>query len=112
MECACGRNRDSKKRYRADVLIEDHLAKFDEKIDKETAKAAKRFGEAFDREQFLATSPRVAEIKAKRDALYERFAKAMNDSNLEERISPNRCPRYSRGAESWHPTSSALCCSR
>ena len=77
-------NRDSKKRYRADVLIEDHLAKFDEKIDKETAKAAKRFGEAFDREQFLATSPRVAEIKAKRDALHERFAKAMNDSNLEE----------------------------
>lgn len=34
-------NRDSKKRYRADVLIEDHLAKYDEKIEKEVAKARK-----------------------------------------------------------------------
>ena len=43
-------NRDSKKRYRADVLIEDQLAKYDDKINKEVAKAAKRFGEAFDEE--------------------------------------------------------------
>ena len=34
-------NRDSKKRYRADVLIEDQMAKYDEKIEKEVAKAAK-----------------------------------------------------------------------
>ena len=33
-----------KKRYRADVLIEDQLAKYDEKINKEVAKAAKIFG--------------------------------------------------------------------
>ncbi len=32
-------NRDSKKRYRADVLIEDHMAKYEEKIAKEIAKA-------------------------------------------------------------------------
>ena len=32
-------NKDSKKRYRADVLIEDHLAKIEEKINKEVAKA-------------------------------------------------------------------------
>ena len=30
-------NRDSKKRYRADVLIEDQLAKYDDKINKEVA---------------------------------------------------------------------------
>ena len=41
-------NRDSKKRYRADVLIEDQIAKYDEKIAKEVAKAAKKFGDAFD----------------------------------------------------------------
>ena len=35
-------NKDSKKRYRADVLIEDQLAKYDDKINKEVAKAAKR----------------------------------------------------------------------
>lgn len=41
-------NRDSKKRYRADVLIEDELAKMDEKVEKEVAKARKRFGDTFD----------------------------------------------------------------
>ena len=77
-------NRDSKKRYRADVLIEDQLAKYDDKINKEVAKAAKRFGEAFDEAQFRSTNARVLEHQAKRDALHERFAKALNDNNLEE----------------------------
>jgi glycyl-tRNA synthetase len=77
-------NRDSKKRYRADVLIEDQMAKYDEKIEKEVAKAAKRFGESFNEEQFRSTSPRVAEIAAKKEALHERFKAAMNDGNLAE----------------------------
>lgn len=77
-------NRDSKKRYRADVLIEDQLAKYDEKINKEVAKAAKRFGEAFDEAQFRSTNARVLEHQAKRDALHERFAKALNDNDLNE----------------------------
>ena len=77
-------NRDSKKRYRADVLIEDQMAKYDEKIQKEVAKAQKRFGDAFDEAQFMATNGRVLEIAAKRDALHERFAKAMNDNDLDE----------------------------
>ncbi len=76
-------NRDSKKRYRADVLIEDQLGKYEEKIAKEVAKAAKRFGEAFDEAQFRATNGRVLEIQAKIDALHARFAQAMNDSDLE-----------------------------
>ena len=41
-------NKDSKKRYRADVLIEEHVAKIEGKIKKEVKKAAKRFGESFD----------------------------------------------------------------
>ncbi|MDR0988119.1 MAG: glycine--tRNA ligase [Prevotellaceae bacterium] len=77
-------NRDSKKRYRADVLIEEQLAKYDEKIAKEVAKAAKRFGEAFDEAQFRATNARVFEQQSKRDALHERFAAALNANNLEE----------------------------
>ncbi|MBE6288302.1 MAG: glycine--tRNA ligase [Mediterranea massiliensis] len=77
-------NRDSKKRYRADVLIEDQLAKYDEKINKEVAKAAKRFGEAFDEAQFRATNARVLDYQAKRDALHERFSKALNDNDLNE----------------------------
>jgi len=77
-------NKDSKKRYRADVLIEEHLAKYDDKINKEIEKAAKRFGETFDENMFRETNPRVLEIQTKKDELHSRFAKALNDSNLEE----------------------------
>ncbi len=77
-------NKDSKKRYRADVLIEDQVGKYEEKINKEIAKAKKRFGDSFDEEQFRATNPRVKANEAKREALHTRYAKALNDSNLEE----------------------------
>ena len=77
-------NKDSKKRYRADVLIEDYLAKLDEKINKEVEKAAKRFGEAFDEQQFRSTNPRVLENQARRDAVHTRFADAMNANDLSE----------------------------
>ena len=77
-------NRDSKKRYRADVLIEDQIAKYEEKIAKEVEKARKRFGESFDEAKYLETSPRVAETKAKRDALHERYAAAMQGPDLAE----------------------------
>lgn len=77
-------NKDSKKRYRADVLIEEQLAKMDDKIEKEVAKAAKRFGDTFDEAQFRSTNERVLEYTSKREALHQRFAKALNDSNLDE----------------------------
>lgn len=77
-------NKDSKKRYRADVLVEDYLAKIDEKIEKEVEKAAKKFGETFDAALFRETNPRVKENQAKRDEVHARFAKALNDGDLEE----------------------------
>ncbi len=77
-------NRDSKKRYRADVLIEDEMAKYDAKIEKEVEKARKRFGDAFDEQKFRETSPRVKENFDKKEALHARYAKAMNDNDLAE----------------------------
>ena len=77
-------NRDSKKRYRADVLIEEQLAKIEEKINKEIEKAHKRFGEAFDEAQFRATNARVLEHQAHFDALHQRYSDAMNKMDLEE----------------------------
>ncbi len=77
-------NKDSKKRYRADVLIEEQLAKIEAKIDKEVKKAQKRFGESFDEEQFKTTNPRVLKNQEKWDALHKRFSDALNDNNLEE----------------------------
>ena len=76
-------NRDSKKRYRADVLIEDQIAKYDEKIEKEVAKARKRFGDSFDEAKYRETSERVLEHQAKRDALEERYKEAMNGTDLQ-----------------------------
>jgi len=75
-------NRDSKKRYRADVLIEEHLAKIEAKIDKEVEKAKARFGETFDEAQFRATNARVLESQAKWDELHNRFAEALNNVDL------------------------------
>ncbi|HKK80656.1 MAG TPA: glycine--tRNA ligase [Prolixibacteraceae bacterium] len=77
-------NKDSKKRYRADVLIEEQLAKIEAKIDKEVKKAKKRFGDSFDEEQFKTTNPRVLKNQEKWNALHKRFSDALNDNNLEE----------------------------
>jgi len=77
-------NKDSKKRYRADVLIEEQMEKYEAKIQKEVDKAARRFGDDFDEKQFRTTNPRVLNNQEKLDALHGRFVKAMNDSDLEE----------------------------
>jgi len=77
-------NKDSKKRYRADVLIEEQLAKYEDKITKEVEKAQKRFGESFDEKQFRETNGRVLEYQQKWNELQDRFVKALNDNNLDE----------------------------
>jgi len=77
-------NKDSKKRYRADVLIEEHIAKIEDKITKEVDKAGERFGAAFDEKKFRETNPRVMANQAKLDELNARFSKAMNETNLAE----------------------------
>jgi glycyl-tRNA synthetase len=77
-------NKDSKKRYRADVLIEEHVAKIEAKIQKEIDKAKERFGDSFIEETFRTTNSRVLENQAKADAILARFKTALNDNNLEE----------------------------
>ena len=77
-------NRDSKKRYRADNLIEDQIAKYEEKIDKEVKKAAKKYGDAFDEAEFRATNKRVLEHQKKRDDLHARYTAAMQGPDLAE----------------------------
>lgn len=77
-------NKDSKKRYRADVLIEDYLDKIEGKINKEVTKGRKRFGDDFDEEQFRATNPNVQRYLAKHGEIASRLATAMTDGNMEE----------------------------
>ncbi len=75
-------NKDSKKRYRADVLIEDYAEKLNLKAKKEIAKAAKRFGEAFNEEEFIRTNPRVIKYFGKRDEVLKRMAKSLENEDL------------------------------
>ena len=77
-------NKDSKKRYRADVLIEEHVQKIEDKISKETAKAEKRFGDKFDYEQFVTTNPKVLEYKSEINNINHRLHAALNSNNLNE----------------------------
>jgi glycyl-tRNA synthetase len=76
-------NKESKKRYRADVLIEEHVSKIEDKINKEIEKAAGRF-ENFDRTLFRSTNGRVKEYQEKIDIINERFKTALNNNELEE----------------------------
>ena len=74
-------NKDSKKRYRADVLIEDHIQKYEEKITKEVEKAKKKF-ENFDEELFRQTNPNVLRNKQKIDEITEKFTDLMSRNDL------------------------------
>jgi glycyl-tRNA synthetase len=74
-------NKDSKKRYRADQLVEGYIEKLEEKIEKEVEKAAKRF-ENFDRAMFVSTNPRVVENQKKIDEANARMKDAMNSGDM------------------------------
>ncbi|MCF6180523.1 glycine--tRNA ligase [Lutibacter sp.] len=75
-------NKDSKKRYRADVLIEDYVAKLDAKIEKEVKKAAKRFGDSFNKNEFITTNARVISYKEKGEAILKRMGKSLENEDL------------------------------
>ena len=75
-------NKDSKKRYRADVLIEDYCAKIEAKIDKEVAKAEKRFGDAFNKEEFVTTNPRVVGYQEKISTTLTRMGRSLENEDL------------------------------
>jgi len=75
-------NKDSKKRYRADVLIEDYCAKIESKIEKEVAKAKKRFGDAFNKEEFVSTNARVVNYQGKINTTLSRMSKSLEKEDL------------------------------
>ena len=76
-------NKDSKKRYRADVLLEEHIEKIRQKIDKEIAKGIARFGDDFDQEQFRKTNPNVIRNQEKIDAIEVKMKAALENNDLE-----------------------------
>ena len=77
-------NKDSKKRYRADVLIEDYAEKLNIKALKEIEKAKARFGDAFNEQEFITTNPRVVEYLSKKNEILARMAKSLDAGDLED----------------------------
>jgi glycyl-tRNA synthetase len=77
-------NKDSKKRYRADVLLEDYCEKLQQKAQKEIDKARERFGDSFDEQQFVTTNGRVVEYLSKKKSILERMAKSLDSGDLED----------------------------
>ena len=75
-------NKDSKKRYRADVLIEDYCEKIEVKINKEIQKAKKKFGADFDQAKFIKTNKRVSDYINKIDFIKKRLTKSLEDDDL------------------------------
>ncbi len=77
-------NKDSKKRYRADVLIEEYIEKQKIKINKEVIKAKKRFGDKFDENEFITTDKRVLELDSRIKSINERMADGFKKNNLKD----------------------------
>ncbi|MDA0984416.1 MAG: glycine--tRNA ligase [Bacteroidetes bacterium] len=75
-------NKVSKKRYRADVLVEEYVAKIEGKIEKEIEKASKRFGADFDEAQFRATNPRVLANQEKAASILKRLGQSLEKEDL------------------------------
>jgi glycyl-tRNA synthetase len=76
-------NKDSKKRYRADVLLEEHMEKIRLKIEKEVEKGVKRFGDDFDEHQFRATNPNVLRNAEKIKEIEDRMRTSLEANDLE-----------------------------
>jgi glycyl-tRNA synthetase len=77
-------NKDSKKRYRADVLVEDYVEKLEQKAQKEIAKAKKRFGDKFDEQEFVTTHPRVVKYRSQSKEILTRLAKSLTNEDLDD----------------------------
>ncbi|MBK9151307.1 MAG: glycine--tRNA ligase [Saprospiraceae bacterium] len=77
-------NKDSKKRYRADQLIEGYVEKIEAKNLKDIEKARARFGDAFDEAHFRATNDRIIERQKQIDTVLDRLAQAMKAGDMEE----------------------------
>lgn len=77
-------NKDSKKRFRADVLIEDYAEKLLQKAEKEIEKARKRFGEAFNEEEFVNTNERVKRYLSQRKEILQRMGDSLTREDLKD----------------------------
>lgn len=77
-------NKDSRRRYRADILIEEYCFTLEHKINKLVKKARNLVEEEFDDTHFFYTSSKVAELKRKKESIMKRLVIAMKKKNLND----------------------------
>lgn len=75
-------NKDSKKRYRADQLLEDYIDKQTAKLDKEIEKARNRFADNFDEVLYRETNPRILEIQNRIDTTAKKMTDALASNDM------------------------------
>ena len=75
-------NKDSKKRYRADQLIEGYTDKIEAKIKKDVEKARKKFDD-FDEKMFRETNGRIVDRQKKIDDVLGRMNKMLAEEDME-----------------------------
>ncbi|MEZ4958677.1 MAG: glycine--tRNA ligase [Saprospiraceae bacterium] len=75
-------NKDSKKRYRADQLIEGAMDKMLEKAEKEVEKAKKRFGDSFDETLYRQTNDRVVKYTEQASEANRRMNEALKTGDM------------------------------
>ena len=77
-------NKQSNKRYRADQLVEEYVEnKVMKKANKEIEKARKRFGDAFNEEEYKTTNPRVMGYLEKAKTIITRLNTSLTNEDLE-----------------------------
>ena len=77
-------NKDSKKRYRADVLIENYIQKIENKVQKDIEKASKKFGDQFNENEFITTNKRVIERNQKIEEIKKVLTDSLSKNNLSD----------------------------
>ena len=77
-------NKDSKKRYRADILIENYISKLEMKIEKECESREKKYGEKFKKATFLSTNSRIIDRQNKIDTIKNKMNDAFKSGNLNQ----------------------------
>jgi glycyl-tRNA synthetase len=77
-------NKDSKKRYRADVLMEDHIEKIRKRLTKRLKKRQTVLAKASTR-NVPQTNPRVVENQQKIEDITRRFVTALDENRLNDK---------------------------
>lgn len=97
-------NKDSNKRYRADQLIEGYCEKIAAKSNKDVAKAKKKFGDAFDENQFRTTNQRIIDRQTKIDGILAKMNDFLREGDMEglkNQIVDLEIPCPESGSRNW-----------